>query len=268
MISSVKPLVLIPAAGFGRRMGSPLAKEILPLRAKRPLIEAPLEWCADRHWPALVITRQEKTNLIEYLSWRNKTLVGERHFSPRVDDLRTNTSSVDTLIVGATQDWPDTLLASRDHWHEWNLVLLPDVDFAPLEILDQIAEQMGRLSPLPNQLIVASHDIGLDENARRGWGFLLPTSKGVMIAEKPVESFDLSSSEVSSSGIFNPGLSRPGSADFDPGRERAWGIFAFHKSIGARLLQAQSDSSTDHQWHHLEISTTELHLKHFRDLTR
>lgn len=294
MISSVKPLVLIPAAGFGRRMGSPMSKELLPLRAGRPLIEAPLEWCADRHWPVLVITRQEKINLIEYLSRRENASDGEGLSAQRPKVRKTSSSPVDTLLVSATKDWPDTLLASGDHWHEWNLVLLPDVDFAPLEILDQMAELMNS----PKQLIVASHDVGVEAEARRAWGFLRPTSTGVMIAEKPLASSGVSRSRVLSSGVTcsgassssasssglssagpsgpdvlssgfsSPSPSSPGSANFDSDRERAWGIFAFHKSIGTRLLKAQSDSSQDHHWRHLEISTAELQLKHFRDLTR
>jgi len=137
------PLVILPCAGFGRRVGAPNSKELLPLRQGRPLIEEPLDLAHQLGWWALVLTRPEKTTLVKYLQVEAK-------------------SGVDTLIVPETREWPETMLLSQAKWADWNLLVLPDTDYDPKDIW----LRMFRLIDSQTSLVVANHQV-LD---RSTWG--------------------------------------------------------------------------------------------------
>src|SRR4051812_48128743 len=120
MAESFIPRVLIPAAGFGKRMGLPEAKEMLIGPEGTPLIEWSLSFCNKNGLKPLVISRPEKNSLNDYLR--------------RI--------GVDTLLIEPSGEWPDTLLKSEELWAEKNLVLLPDTRFSPLEMA---LESLGSL---------------------------------------------------------------------------------------------------------------------------
>jgi hypothetical protein len=158
MSGDKKPLIIIPAAGFGRRVGSPPAKELL-LRAstKRPYIDAPIEWSRERNWEVLVITRRDKQILIEYLS----------RVYPHVS----------IHCIESSPDWQSTVLQARSHWLDNNLILLPDTEFSPLEALDQIAEQLFDFD-----VVAGVHRVSDPEH----WGHMRVLSDNVFeVAEKP-----------------------------------------------------------------------------------
>ena len=129
-----RPLVLIPAAGYGVRVGSPPAKECLPHphQPHKSFIEVAYDriqsWGAD----PLLIVREDKAALID--KWRSLAPEGSY------------------LLVPPTPDWVQTLLLSSPYWRASNLLLLPDVEWAPtaaptqiLKALDQSFYQMAFL---------------------------------------------------------------------------------------------------------------------------
>lgn len=153
--SLCKPLVLIPAAGFGRRVGSPEAKELLLRPDGTHLIDLPLQCAGERGWPVHVVTRPEKKTLVRYLQQIPYVTVQE---------------------IGPTFDWPETLLASEPYWHEWNLVFLPDMEFKPRHALDEMALAMTGEA----DLVTANHLVP-ELNA---WGVLWPEISGLTLGEK------------------------------------------------------------------------------------
>lgn len=151
--------VLIPAAGFGRRVGSPEAKEMLPDPQGQPLIAAALDLALGRGWDVVVATRAEKKSLVQYLENRG----------------------VEILLLEPTQEWPQTVLKTKSVWREWNLLLLPDCRFQPEVILDEIWAQAQK-SKARAYAGVFKVDSG------RKWGCLRQNREGRWsIAEKPLE---------------------------------------------------------------------------------
>lgn len=146
--------IIIPAAGFGKRVGSPPAKELFPHPTSgKPLIEEALLKAKTVGQP-LVITRPDKTELIEYL---------KQH-------------SVDYYLIDATREWPNTVLLSQPHWLENNLLLLPDTDFLATIILSQLLEGL-QTSPVT---------LGVFPVVDSGnWGMIKSDEHKLMIADKP-----------------------------------------------------------------------------------
>lgn len=96
---AITPTVLIPAAGFGKRVGSPSAKELLPDEDGQPIIAWALRQVAKRGWHAHVITRPAKQPLLEYL-----------------EKQKNNGLSLSIQLIEGSSEWPDSLLQSRQHW--------------------------------------------------------------------------------------------------------------------------------------------------------
>lgn len=112
--------LLIPAAGFGKRVGSPEAKELLVVQGETsPMIEWGLELAKEFALPATVITRKEKISLRRYLESQRDSTATKIHVH----------------CIEASVDWPDSLLQAKALWANHNIVLLPDTRFAPRSIL-------------------------------------------------------------------------------------------------------------------------------------
>lgn len=151
-----KPLVLIPAAGFGVRVGSPEAKELLLGPGGRPLIDAALNQAKARGWPVHVITRGEKSSLIAYL----ESFKGV---------------SIRVQVIEPSREWPDTVLKSEDYWHEKNLLCLPDTIYSPESIWDRLVSSSADL---------AAGVFGPQDFAP--WGVMRQAASGYLeICEKP-----------------------------------------------------------------------------------
>jgi dTDP-glucose pyrophosphorylase len=208
-----KPLVIIPAAGFGRRVGSPNSKEMLLFEGK-PLIEFVIGECETRNWPMHLLTRPEKTELLSYLE-------------------RRKVGNFEIQLVEETKEWPETVLHSRPFWHEWNLLLLPDMIFKPSQVLDLIFQKMQSAD---YGLIAAGREV----NEPQVWGCLKTSTSGFEICEKPRQ--------------LMPAW--------------AWGILGYRKSLGAPLFQALLESGADHQWKKFEDLACQLNLEQLEDLTR
>lgn len=209
------PTVLIPAAGFGTRVGSPPAKELL-LRPNsgEPLIQAPLMWAQERHWNAVVITRRDKQLLIDFLTLQFPM--------------------VKLCLVDSTPDWTTTMSLSHAYWTNKNILILPDVEFSPVDVLDQINIGLD-----DHDVMVGSHSVSDCQN----WGFLRKISAHLFeVSEKP-----------------NKALRA---------EERAWGVLGFRGSIGHSLFESQRQSQREDSPKVLEGRLGECPLDHFRDLTR
>lgn len=116
---------IVPAAGFGTRMGMKPneSKEMLidPSTGYR-LIDNVLRLANLTGASVHVITRKEKIDLIEYLATKNNVTV---------------------QIIEPEGEWADTVLASREHWDEHNVLILPDTKWDPLlTTLEQIEESL------------------------------------------------------------------------------------------------------------------------------
>ncbi len=156
--SFVKPLVIIPAAGFGRRVGAPNSKEVLQLDYGQPLIERAFSECESRDWPMHLLTRPEKTDLLAYCHQRKLSHLAIQSVQP-------------------TREWPETVLLSEPFWLEWNLLFLPDLLFQPSNILDQImAAATGSVD------FIAA---GQATDRPQIWGCLRSEASGFAICEKP-----------------------------------------------------------------------------------
>lgn len=148
--------MIIPAAGWGTRIGQPVSKEMLIGPDKKPLIDFSIQLADQFNMQPLVITRREKTNLVEYLCSRN----------------------IDTIFVEPTREWPETVLKSSDFWHEKNIVCLPDTTFEPLDALKSVAEEL-------NAFEIAFGCF--KTNQPELWGMVAETENGFEICEKPTE---------------------------------------------------------------------------------
>lgn len=157
---SDKIKLIIPAAGFGTRVGSPEAKEIMiSSKTGEPLIDFILKAAAERQWEIHVITRKEKKSLIDHLK---------------------NYENVFLQFVEPTKEWPHTILLSEEFWNERNILVLPDTFFSPLEILDDLAESLCCYQ-------IATAVIEKDHYAT--WGVVNTGVKTYEVIEKPTQKF-------------------------------------------------------------------------------
>lgn len=154
-------LLLLPCAGFGRRVGSPLIKEMLPIGLNsRPLIDFSLNVAIQYQFDVHLITRSEKRTLVEYAK---QFLSGS--------SVRFTFQDIDP-----SKEWPDTLLKSVKYWHEENLVVLPDTQWTPLESVQEVADQLK----------VVDATYGTFEAADfKTWGFVSAGLSSLKICEKP-----------------------------------------------------------------------------------
>lgn len=108
---------IIPAAGLGTRMNMShnQSKELLidPVTGQ-PLIQWHLSYCQENSLEPLVITRKEKTDLIEYC---------ELH-------------SVEYMVIEPEGEWPNTIAKSSSYWLDYNIVLLPDAKFVAPKFIE------------------------------------------------------------------------------------------------------------------------------------
>ncbi len=154
-------LIVIPAAGFGTRMNlSPTSsKEMLPdpYNDNKPVIQWILDLVKD--YSKIVITREEKEDLIDYL------------YTDPEDDIYVS------LIPDTTKEVANTILYSKPHWQEKNILLLPDTRFAPTDIVSKIDEELET-----HDFVFAVHEVEDIKN----WGWVDIVGNTVMaIQEKP-----------------------------------------------------------------------------------
>lgn len=208
-----KPLIIVPAAGFGNRVGSPLSKEMLKRSDDTFLIDLALTQAQKLSWPMHVVTRKEKVNLTEYLNSKD---------------------NVSVQLIEASQEWPDSVLKSKDYWHEWNLLFLPDTEYSPADIIDQLWLEMRS-----RKIEFAAATFPTDEP--KLWGCIRQVGDGYEFCEKP--------------------------NDKRRGAE-AWGFLFFKKEFGEKLFSSLLESCFDHQWKFFKTKSVTLQMDEFKDITR
>jgi len=152
---SLETKIIIPAAGFGTRVGSPEAKEMLILQDQQPLIDFAIQLAKENQAVAHVITRKEKKSLIAHLQ---------------------NQTAVNIQLIEPSKEWPDTILKSKDFWGDYNILILPDTRFAPTSIIPQL------ISDLSNHDITVGY---FEPNQLDSWGAFDITSSSYRLIEKP-----------------------------------------------------------------------------------
>jgi hypothetical protein len=209
--------ILIPAAGFGSRVGHPMAKEMLVRPDGVRFIDHALLLASLCQATPHVISRAEKKNLNQHL----KSL------------------GVSIQLVEPTQEWPESLLKSKEYWSDYNLVILPDTDFGPVEILSEMFVTLENKS----DLVAARFSV----EDFRTWGVMGYDRRDPQLwwgCEKPLSSL---------------------------GREwdlQAWGVFGFRKEFGEKILKTLLESTLSHEWKTLCLNYHFFQLDYFRDLTR
>lgn len=153
--------LLVPAAGFGLRMGAPPAKELMPRPGQsKPLIDWPIQLAKARDWECLIISRRDKTELNQYIE-------GIHKISPENTRL---------YLIESSSDWFDSCLQSQDLWKDKVILVLPDTQFSPENALDEINNQLDVYD-----LVVAHHEVVDIEN----WGHIWTEGQKLFVQEKP-----------------------------------------------------------------------------------
>lgn len=210
--------LIVPAAGFGKRVGAPQSKEMfLNPKTQKPLIQSSLDLAVKNNFDYHLITRKEKQNLIEFV----------RDYADK------NQLKANIQIIEPQGEWPATVLASKDFWQESNILFLPDTEFEPIEILDNIKNSL-----ILKDLSFACFEV---ENGAV-WGCLKSAGpNSFKICEKPQEKHH---------------------------QFLAWGLIGFKKQSGETLFKSLEQSNRDHLWKALDANIEILNLKSFKDLTR
>lgn len=154
-----KRLAIIPAAGFGTRVGSPQSKEMLiNSQTGSPMINFAIDLALEACSEVLVITRKEKINLINHL---------QLHYP-----------MVKLLFIDPTKEWTHSVYESRRFWNDENIIILPDSSFTPTSIINSL---LCKLS-LDSDLSFATFEV----DDFKTWGVVACDSQNQLwIGEKP-----------------------------------------------------------------------------------
>jgi choline kinase len=158
-VSAREKVVLIPAAGFGRRVGSPPAKELLIHPVKNvALIEAAINFSYELDAIPVVISRTEKFELNQFCGELNKK------------------RKIELLPIEKSREWPESLLLAKDFWGQKNIVLLPDTLFSPEQIVHRMFAALDE-----SRYSFATHQVADPQN----WGILDKRGEELWHCEKP-----------------------------------------------------------------------------------
>jgi choline kinase len=151
--------LLVPAAGFGKRVGGPKAKELLILKEEaKPLIEWTLALAKRSKMSAVIISRHDKVDLNEYLLTASKRY------------------PIEVCLITKSEEWPDSILQSEAHWTDRNIVVLPDTRFEPKDMAHQIHSVLEKKNYVFATFI---------PEVLHTWGVVRLTDTESSIAEKP-----------------------------------------------------------------------------------
>lgn len=153
--------VVIPAAGFGSRMGNPVAKEMLTNPGTGlKFVNLSLQQAKNMGAKIILITRKEKKELIDYVT----AFCEEHHLL------------LEVLQIEPTSEWPETVLMSQHCWTERNLLLLPDTDWQPTDFVTQLLQDWNQS---PSEVCY-----GVFDSLKSNWGYV-KVAEGLWICEKP-----------------------------------------------------------------------------------
>lgn len=234
--------IIIPAAGYGTRMGSVSAKELFPHpRSGIPFLLEAIQKHQALRAPFHIISRKDKVELNEFIlalqkaSTLHRESILRQDFSPSKDSIDV---PIELQCIEPSKEWPDTILQSKPFWAEWNLLVLPDADYGPLVTLKQF-EEFQNLNPPHSALFFTFH---VEDSST--WGMVRCATDFFEVVEKPQ---------------FNSNLNV---------KDNAWGLILFNRKIGEELFSALLESNVDHLWKRIEGKAYEISLDYFEDLTR
>lgn len=114
---------IIPCAGLGTRMKMKHneSKEMLhdPTFAGL-VIDYSLDLCQEFNLNPLVVTRKEKTDLIQYCAIKN----------------------IETMIIEPEGEWTNTVYISNDYWEKHNILILPDTRFQSPSVIEYMKRDL------------------------------------------------------------------------------------------------------------------------------
>ncbi|MDH4466994.1 MAG: hypothetical protein QE271_02980 [Bacteriovoracaceae bacterium] len=176
------PLLILPCAGLGTRVGSPASKELLlsPLSSE-PLIVYWLKLASSFDLPVHVISRKGKDVLHDFLmDWK----------------IQHSLTLTLQILEGLEGEWPTTVLKSEEFWREKNILGLPDTVFSTLDDWKNFLAVLDL-----NPLTVMAHELEKGQDSSK-WGVIKTIDKDNLAwCEKPL-SFN-SEKLVSAWGIFS-----------------------------------------------------------------
>jgi dTDP-glucose pyrophosphorylase len=199
---------IIPCAGFGTRMRMlpHEAKELIPDENGNPTIEWSLNLCNKYNIEPIIVTRPEKKEFNNYLDDKNITYVYDEGKS-----------------VGTS------LLKTKEHWGDNNIVLLPDTRF---DYSENTFIDIFKCMEIGNKCMFALFEVEDYSN----WGIICDNT----FYEKPKRTFTKEDKAL------------------------AWGVIGFTKSYGETLLNSYNLTSEP-----LRLSNPGyLFIKNFRDVSR
>ncbi len=159
--STANTTIIVPCAGFGTRVGSPPAKELLiNPHTQQPLIDHSLGIAQAQGWNKVLITRPDKKGLMDYVTkWEQR------------EQLKTQ-----WVVVQKTKEWPESILKSSEFWTEKNILILPDTSWAPLGIEEKVISELGAYD--------VSYGIFETPN-KQTWGTVSAQGNSLQLCEKP-----------------------------------------------------------------------------------
>jgi len=220
--------IIIPAAGYGVRMGKVPAKELLPHpKTRRPFIVEAIEKHKCLGSPFHIISRNDKMELNHFLYQMQK----ERK------DI-----SIDVQLIDPSKEWPETILRSEPYWFDWNLLLLPDADYTPL-ITESVISDLLSVNEFEFHFQNQAYFFVFNTMTPSLWSLVDISPESFDIVEKPSKEKERVSAQ-------------------------AWGLILFHRKVGKKLFRALLESSMDHQWKFMDFRAQTISLNDFEDLTR
>jgi dTDP-glucose pyrophosphorylase len=159
---SVKVKLIIPAAGYGTRVGKPVAKELMPDEQGLPLIQWWLDRAREIDADVHLITRKEKAVLVDFVQSYCDSLI----------------LTYSVQYIESSREWPDTVLQSEPFWSNKNILVLPDTRYKPISSLSEI-------SNLLNEKAVVAGLFDVDDPAK--WGIVRRSAEHNWICDKPID---------------------------------------------------------------------------------
>lgn len=237
--------IIVPAAGFGKRMGSPEAKEMLVLKEsqEKPLIEHAIAWAQTLKCPIHVITRKEKQSLLRYL---------ENH--PYCE-------FITIQCVEATREWPETMLLTQPYLAKQNILILPDTRWEPATQVAVLYNKLASQSENPDNLIYLC-----TETQNTHSEFPLSATDGFIAS--PLL-FTKNANENFTYIVEKPVF---GQTDFsqapEPTNFHQWGLIGFSKEVAPLVFKAHLKATLLKEVQTLPLKSEILFLTSFKDLTR
>lgn len=280
---NLKYKMIIPAAGFGRRMGSPEVKELLHDECGHPLIDHAVSLAVKMNISFHIISRPGKIKLKNYLESKSYLVKTDWTYQE----------------IESSKEWPDSVLQAKPFWGDRNVLVLPDTRWEPVNIVEKVLFSNQDLSlavfsppdlnnwGVIDQIRERQEVIGL-EKIGSSTDKILRTQKRINH-----ENFQVTQENQIPNSInkdkFNPihlnqqaGQQIPSLFDDNSARQLviadkpiewsdkavAWGLIGFRREVGESVFQSILDSYFDKKFRNLPQKTELFELKKFRDLGR